>query len=102
MKKIKVAINGYGVIGKRVADAVTLQDDMDLIGVCDVITDWRIKMAVSKSYPVYGFDQSISNQMKEAGIPMVGSLDDMLQVADIVIDCTPKKLRRKTFRNTGR
>ncbi len=28
MKKIKVAINGYGVIGKRVADAVTLQDNM--------------------------------------------------------------------------
>ena len=24
MKKIKVAVNGYGVIGKRVADAVTL------------------------------------------------------------------------------
>jgi glyceraldehyde-3-phosphate dehydrogenase (NAD(P)) len=92
MKKIKVAINGYGVIGKRVADAVKLQDDMELIGVCDVITDWRIKMAVSKSYPVYGFDQSISNQMKEAGIPVMGSLDDLLQAADIVIDCTPKKI----------
>lgn len=92
MKRIKVAINGYGVIGKRVADGVTLQDDMELIGVCDVVTDWRIKMAVSKNYPVYGFDQSVSNQMKEAGIPIVGSLDDMLQAADIVIDCTPKKI----------
>ncbi|MEO7989303.1 MAG: hypothetical protein ABI663_07165 [Chryseolinea sp.] len=30
MKKIRVAVNGYGVIGKRVADAVTLQDDMEL------------------------------------------------------------------------
>ena len=92
MKKIKVAINGYGVIGKRVADAVSLQDDMELIGVCDVVTDWRIKMAVSKSYLVYGFDQAVSNQMKEVGIPVVGSLDDMLQAADIVIDCTPKKI----------
>lgn len=92
MEKIKVAINGYGVIGKRVADAVTLQDDMELIGVCDVVTDWRIKMAVSKSYPVYGFDQPVNNKMKEAGIPVVGSLDDMLQAADIVIDCTPKKI----------
>ena len=25
MKKVKVAVNGYGVIGKRVADAVQLQ-----------------------------------------------------------------------------
>lgn len=92
MEKIKVAINGYGVIGKRVADAITLQDDMELTGVCDVVSDWRINMAVSKSYPVYGFDQPVNNQMKEAGIPVMGSLDDMLQSADIVIDCTPKKI----------
>ena len=92
MEKIKVAINGYGVIGKRVADAVIFQDDMELLGVCDVVTDWRIKMAVSKSYPVYGFDQPVSNKMKEAGISVQGNLDDMLQEADIVIDCTPKKI----------
>src|SRR3546814_16946616 len=49
-------------------------------------------MAVSKSYLVYGFDQAVSNQMKEVGIPVVGSLDDMLQAADIVIDSTPKKI----------
>lgn len=92
MKKIKVAINGYGVIGKRVADAVLLQNDMELIGVCDVVTDWRIQMAVSKNYPVYGFDQAVNDQMKEAGIPVVGNLDDILKIADIVIDCTPKKI----------
>ncbi len=92
MKKIKVAINGYGVIGKRVADAVTLQDDMELIGVCDVVTDWRIKMAVNKNYPVFGFDQPVSNKMKEVSIPVMGNLDDMLQEAAMVIDCTPKKI----------
>lgn len=27
---IRVAVNGFGVIGKRVADAVLLQDDMEL------------------------------------------------------------------------
>jgi hypothetical protein len=27
-EKIRLAINGYGVIGKRVADAVVCQDDM--------------------------------------------------------------------------
>ena len=30
---IKVALNGYGTIGKRVADAVDAQDDMEIIGV---------------------------------------------------------------------
>ena len=48
MKK-KVAIIGYGVIGKRVADAVAKQDDMELTGVCDVISDWRIHSAIKKS-----------------------------------------------------
>lgn len=30
MNKVRVAVNGYGVIGKRVADAVALQEDMAL------------------------------------------------------------------------
>ncbi len=45
MKTINVAVNGYGVIGKRVADAVRRQDDMALIGIADVVTDYRIKAA---------------------------------------------------------
>jgi glyceraldehyde-3-phosphate dehydrogenase (NAD(P)) len=49
MKKVRVAVNGYGVIGKRVADAVALQDDMELAGVCDVSTDWRIEVAAIKT-----------------------------------------------------
>ena len=40
-KPIRVAVNGYGVIGKRVADAVTKQKDMQLAGVVDVVADWR-------------------------------------------------------------
>ncbi len=30
--KLRVAVNGYGVIGKRVADAVALQPDMQIVG----------------------------------------------------------------------
>gem|GEM_PF-3986467 len=30
---IRVGINGYGTIGKRVADAVAAQDDMKIVGV---------------------------------------------------------------------
>lgn len=39
MTKIRVAVNGYGVIGKRVADAVRAMPDMELVGVADVATD---------------------------------------------------------------
>ena len=43
MGTIKVAINGFGTIGKRVADAVDAQDDMEIIG-------------VSKTGPSFGCD----------------------------------------------
>ena len=48
-----IAVIGYGVIGKRVADAINLQIDMDLVGVCDVISDWRIHNAVKKGFDIY-------------------------------------------------
>ena len=51
MKQILVGINGYGVIGKRVADAIQLQQDMDLIGVVDVATDYRIRTAAVLGVP---------------------------------------------------
>ena len=92
MKKIKVAINGYGVIGKRVADAVQLQDDMELIGVCDIVSDWRIKLALQKDYSVYAFDTSFQQLMIESEVDIKGTLTDLLKVADIVVDCTPKKI----------
>lgn len=89
---IKVGVNGYGVIGKRVADAVSIQDDMELAGVCDVITDWRIKMAVLKNYPVFASDDAFKSKMNEAGIKASGTLDDLLASSDLIVDCTPKKI----------
>lgn len=47
-ERVKVAVNGYGVIGKRVADAVAAQPDMDLAGVADVVTGWRARMPESR------------------------------------------------------
>jgi len=42
-RKISVALNGYGVIGKRVADAVASQDDMELAGIAAIATDcWNL------------------------------------------------------------
>mgnify|MGYP003641106855 CR=1 FL=1 len=97
MRKIKVAVNGYGVIGKRVADAVTLQDDMELIGVCDIITDWRIKIAVKNGYPVFAFNDEFRKQMDNAGIQVQGNLSDLITKADIVVDCTPKNIAAKNI-----
>jgi glyceraldehyde-3-phosphate dehydrogenase (NAD(P)) len=91
-RKIRVAVNGYGVIGKRIADAIVAQDDMELVGVADVVADWRIKVAIAKHYPVYASTPHSANEMRGVGIPITGTLDDLLSEVDIAADATPKKV----------
>jgi glyceraldehyde-3-phosphate dehydrogenase (NAD(P)) len=102
--QIRVAVNGYGVIGKRVADAVTLQADMVLAGVADINTDWRPRMATRKGYCLYGATPAHMDAMREVGLVVEGTLDDLLREADIVVDCTPKRIGAKnaeTYRARG-
>jgi glyceraldehyde-3-phosphate dehydrogenase (NAD(P)) len=91
-RKVRVVVNGYGVIGKRIADAVAVQHDMELVGVADVVTDWRIRAAESKGYPIYASTAAAADTMRAAGIPVAGGLDDLLRRADVVADATPKKV----------
>jgi glyceraldehyde-3-phosphate dehydrogenase (NAD(P)+) (phosphorylating) len=103
-KKIKVAVNGYGVIGKRVADAIRIQPDMELVGVADVVSDYRVKAAVVLGLPVYVSIPEKSNEMKNAGIPIAGNLSDLLKQIDVIVDCTPKGIGAKNlelYKKTG-
>ena len=97
--KIRVVLNGYGVIGKRVADAVAAQDDMQLVGIADVVSDWRIKVAVEKGYPVFASTSEAVDGMRVAGIPLRGTLDDLLERVDVVADCTPKGIGAKNLKH---
>lgn len=96
-KKVRVVVNGYGVIGKRIADAVAVQDDMELVAVADVVSDWRIKIAVARGYPVYASTPLAAEQMRAAGVPLAGLLDDLLKLVDVVADATPQKIAAANF-----
>ncbi|HLT95060.1 MAG TPA: type II glyceraldehyde-3-phosphate dehydrogenase [Membranihabitans sp.] len=99
-----VGLIGYGVIGKRMADAINVQDDMELTGVCDVNSDWHIHTAVKKGHQIFAATEKAEEQMKAAGIPVVGSQDDLLDKVDLVVDCTPKKIAAKnveTYKKHG-
>lgn len=91
-KNIQVAVVGYGVIGKRVADAVALQEDMQLAGVADVAIDWRLQVAATLGLPIFAGDTASLAPMRAAGLPVVDALESLLQQADVVVDCTPKKV----------
>lgn len=95
--KVRVAVNGYGVIGKRIADAVVAQPDMELVGVADVVTDWRIKVAREKGYPLYAATAQALDNLRATGITAAGTLDDLLGKVDIVADATPKQIAGKNF-----
>ena len=88
---VKVAINGYGTIGKRVADAVTAQDDMEIVGVVKRRPSFEAFDAVKNGYKFFAADDEFIDGFKQEGIEPEGTLDDLLDIADIVMDCTPKK-----------
>lgn len=93
--KIRVALNGYGVIGKRVADAVACQDDMDLVGIADIATDWRLQPLSQKGFKLFASMESNIEPLRQAGFEVVGTLDTLLRQADTVVDCTPKGIGAK-------
>ncbi len=99
-----IAVIGYGVIGKRVADAINAQDDMKLVGICDVISDWRMQNAVRKGYNIYYATLEAEKTMKDAGISIKGGMTELLSKVDLVVDCTPKNIAAKNveiYKNKG-
>ena len=86
---IKVAVNGYGTIGKRVADAVSCQPDMEIIGVSKTKPGAEAYVAKERGYPLYIADISKKDAFIKAGIPVAGSVEEMIQKADIIVDATP-------------
>ncbi len=92
MKKVRVGVVGYGVIGKRVADAVHAQPDMELVGIADIISDARMEIAVKRGYDIYCWDPAFKDSFEKAGIKLAGLDADFVKLIDIVVDCTPKGL----------
>src|SRR5438093_13516599 len=87
----KVAINGYGTIGKRVADAVALQDDMEVVGVSKMSPNFEARLAVEKGFPLYATTKDVLPKFEKAGIKVHGTLEEMLKEADLVVDATPEE-----------
>ena len=92
MVAVKVAINGYGTIGKRVADAVSAQDDMKVVGVSKTRPTFEAVLARQKGYPLYCAVDENEDKFRSAGLDVSGSLEDMLSECDVVVDCTPGKV----------
>jgi len=97
-RKVRVGINGYGVIGKRVADAVALQDDMEVVGVTFNHFDYRICVAAEKGFGVFAASTERIPSKDSSQIEVRGTLNDLIANVDVMVDCTAKGVaaRNKT------
>jgi len=86
---IGVSINGFGTIGKRVADAVSAQPDMSVVGVSKRSPNHEARSAVASGYDLYAADPDRVEEFGERDIPVAGTVGDMLAGGDIVVDTTP-------------
>ncbi|UNQ73305.1 type II glyceraldehyde-3-phosphate dehydrogenase [Infirmifilum sp. NZ] len=85
---IRVSVNGYGTIGKRVAWAVSRMPDMELVGVSKTRPDWEAALAVKNGFRLFVPD-GYAERFEEAGIKPSGSIEEMIAESDIVVDATP-------------
>jgi glyceraldehyde-3-phosphate dehydrogenase (NAD(P)) len=97
MGKPRVVVVGYGVIGQRLADGVARQEDMELVGVVDIAPtlSTRALHEVGMPYRLFVVAPEQRAEFDEAGIPVSGTLDDVLGEVDIVLDATPGGVGRK-------
>jgi len=87
---VKVGVAGYGVIGQRLADGVARQKDMELVGVADVAPTLPVRALAEKGMPYKLFTAvpEKRNLLDDVGIPVSGTLEDLVQEVDIMLDAT--------------
>lgn len=86
--KVRVGVNGYGTIGKRVAWAVSLQPDMELVGIVKTKPNWETLSALKKGLRIYTLKENI-REFHAHGIEVQGTLEDLLNSVDVIVDATP-------------
>jgi len=93
--RVRVGINGFGTIGKRVADAVAKQPDMELVGVAKTRPSYEARRAIEKGYSLYVTGQGKADEFKAVGLPLAGTIQDLLGKVDLVVDAAPDKVGRE-------
>ena len=100
---IKAGVNGFGTIGRRVATALSKQDDIQVVGIVKNSPDYVSKLA-RLNFNLYVPDASRLPDFEKEGIPVKGTLNDLIGKSDIIIDCTPEGTGEKNseiYRKAG-
>jgi glyceraldehyde-3-phosphate dehydrogenase (NAD(P)) len=99
---LKIGVNGFGTIGRRVANAVQKQKDMRLIGVSDISPSWKSYYASMNTSLFLSLREYSSNEHEQfqvgkktfmdVGIEPKGTILDLVNETELIVDCTPKNI----------
>jgi len=84
---MKVAVNGFGTIGKRVAEAVSKHPKLKLVGVGKYTPDQDARLANEYNFNLFVPKEAIGN-FTAKGIKVSGSVDEMIDGADLIVDAS--------------
>lgn len=86
---LAIGVNGYGTIGKRVADAVAAQPDMEITGVAKRSPNHEAVNAHQRGFSLFTTDEERVEQFENAGVPAAGLVEDLVRRSDVIVDATP-------------
>ena len=89
MSRVQVAILGYGVIGRRLADAVRQQPDMAAAGVAGRAESPSLYDALLRGHRIYAAAGDPAGVRQEVRAALQGSFAELAAQADVILDCTP-------------
>lgn len=82
---VKVFINGYGNIGRRLATALAADKEFQLMGVAKYSPDEKVKEALDNRLDVFVPDGQ-EDAFKEKGYAVTGKVSDAVKASDIIVD----------------
>lgn len=93
---IRIGINGYGTIGKRIADAVRKVKDFELVGVAKYSANYSAIIASKSGIDIYVPEDKLK-EFRDMGLEPAGTIEDLIDSSDLVYDASPPKqgLRNK-------
>ena len=97
---VGVIVNGVGAIGKRVAHAVSLQKDLELVGVSDVAATSILTTMLRgpiKGTKLFASTPESLKVLQDSHLDVSGTLEDALGSgeAEVVVDATPAGIEEK-------
>ncbi len=95
---VRIFINGYGNIGRRLATAISKDKSIELIGVAKYSPDGETQNALDKGYNVF-VPSEMNEGFQNKNFKISGTVEDAINQADIIIDASKEG---KGFQNKNK